>query len=143
MKNIKSYGTYSLDEADSYRYTGQERWKELFNSEYKDLYDKMISSAKYRRGGIPSPEDLLVILSAFELILETPEEILALYAMLKLENPKLQVSEESLGNPNSPAAKAMNLVEPYMMKLKSNPAYQSSYGGTDLDKLFPQIKLDF
>lgn len=146
MKNIKNYGTFSLDEAGSYRYSGEEKWKEKFNSEYQDLYDEMISSAKSRSGGIPSPEDLLVILSAFELILETPEEIFAVYSMLKSENPKFHFREEHLGDPKSPALKAAYLVEPHMMKIKSNPAYKmsgSSTGEIDLDKIFLQRKLDF
>ncbi len=150
MKNIKNYGTFSLDEAGSYRYSGEEQWKDKFNSEYRDLYDEMISSAKSRSGGIPSPEDLLVILSAFELILETPEEIFAVYAMLKSENPKFRFGEEHLGapigDPESPALKAAYLVKPHGMKMKSNPAYKmsgSSTGKLDLDKLFPQRKLDF
>lgn len=144
MKNIKNYGTFSLEEADSYRYSGEEQWKEKFPSEYQDLYDEMISSAKSRGGGIPSPEDLLVILSAFELILEIPEEIFAVYTMLKSENPKFRLSEEHLGNQgNSPAAKAALLIKPHLMKIRSNTEYQSSAGKPDLDKLFPQRKLDF
>ena len=146
MKNIKNYGTFSLDEAGSYRYSGEEKWKEKFNSEYQDLYDEMISSAKFRSGGIPSPEDLLVILSAFELILETPEEIHAVYSMLKSENPKFHFREEHLGDPKSPAVKAALLVKPHTMKITSNPAYKmsgSSTGEIDRDKLFPQRKLDF
>lgn len=146
MKNIKNYGTFSLEEADSYRYSREDLWKEKFPSEYQDLYDEMISSAKSRGGGIPSPEDLLVILSAFELILEIPEEISAVYAMLKSENPKFRFGEEHFGDPNSPAKKAALLVKPHLMKIRSNPAYKmsgSSTGDIDLDKLFPQRKLDF
>ena len=143
MKNIKNYGTFALDEAGSYRYSGSEQWKEKFNPEYQDLYDEMISSAKSRNGGIPSPEDLLVIFSAFELILETPEEISAVYTMLKSENPKFRISEELLnqGDPkSSPAVKAAHLAKPHLMKLKSK--YQSSTGSFDPDKIFPQRKLD-
>ena len=106
----------------------------------------MISSAKFRSGGTPSPEDLLVILSAFELILETPEEIHAVYNMLKSENPKFHLGEEHLGDPKSPAVKAAYLVKPHTMKITSNPAYKmsgSSTGEIDRDKLFPQRKLDF
>ena len=143
MKNIKNYGTFALDEAGSYRYSGQEQWKEKFNPEYQDLYDEMISSAKFRSGGIPSPEDLLVIFSAFELILEIPEEIAAVYEMLKSENPKFALGEEQLGDPKSPAVKAAHLYKPHAMKIKSNPAYKmsgSSTGEIDRDKLFPQRK---
>ena len=146
MRNIKNYGTFALDEAGSYKNSMEDKWKEGFNSEYQDLYDEMISSAKFRSGGIPSPEDLLVILSAFELILETPEEIFAVYSMLKSENPKFLFTEASLGDLKSPAVKAAYLVRPHLMKMKSNPAYQisgSSTGELDRDKLFPQRKLDF
>jgi hypothetical protein len=142
MKNIKNYGTFSLDEANSYYYSGNEKWKEKFNSEYQDLYDEMISSAEYRNGGTPSPEDLLVIFSAFELILETPEEISAVYELLKSENPKFALGEESMRDLNSPAVKAAYLYKPHMMKIRSNPAYKMSNGAIDHDKLFPQGKLD-
>jgi len=144
MKNIKNYDRFALNEED-YHYSGGEKWKEKFNSEYQDLYDEMISSAEYRNGGTPSPEDLLIIFSAFELILETPEEISAVYSMLKLENPKFALSEETMGDKNSPAVKAAYLFKPYLMKIKSNPAYKrsgSSTGVIDQDKLFPQGKLD-
>ena len=146
MKNIQQFDTFALDEAGSYRYSGEEQWKEKFNSEYQDLYDEMISSAEYRNGGTPSLEDLLVIFSAFELILETPEEISAVYTMLKSENPKFVLGEESMGDLNSPAVKAAYLFRPHAMKIKSNPAYKmsgSSTGEIDRDKLFPQRKLDF
>ena len=145
MKNIKNYDMFDLNEANSYYYSGDEKWKEKFNSEYQDLYDEMISSAKYRNGGTPSLEDLLVIFSAFELILETPEEISAVYNMLKSENPKFTLGEETMMDPNSPAVKAAYLFKPHMMKIKSNPAYKmsgSSTGAIDQDKLFPQGKLD-
>jgi hypothetical protein len=141
MKNIKNYDMFDLNEAD-YHYTGGEKWKEKFNSEYQDLYDEMISSAEYRNGGTPSPEDLLVIFSAFELILETPEEISAVYNMLKSENPKFALGEESMRDLNSPAVKAAYLFKPHMMKINSNPAYKMSNGAIDHDKLFPQGKLD-
>ena len=141
MKNIKNYDLFDLNEADYY-YSGGEKWKEKFNSEYQDLYDEMISSAEYRNGGTPSPEDLLVIFSAFELILETPEEISAVYELLKSENPKFALGEESMRDLNSPAVKAAYLYKPHMMKIRSNPAYKMSNGAIDHDKLFPQGKLD-
>jgi hypothetical protein len=141
MKNIKNYDMFDLNEADYY-YSGGEKWKEKFNSEYQDLYDEMISSAEYRNGGTPSPEDLLVIFSAFELILETPEEISAVYELLKSENPKFALGEESMRDLNSPAVKAAYLYKPHMMKIRSNPAYKMSNGAIDHDKLFPQGKLD-
>jgi hypothetical protein len=141
MKNIKNYDMFALNEED-YHYSGGEKWKEKFNSEYQDLYDEMISSAEYRNGGTPSPEDLLVIFSAFELILETPEEISAVYNMLKSENPKFVLGEESMRDLNSPAVKAAYLFKPHMMKINSNPAYKMSNGAIDHDKLFPQGKLD-
>jgi len=141
MKNIKNYDMFDLNEADYY-YSGGEKWKEKFNSEYQDLYDEMISSAEYRNGGTPSPEDLLVIFSAFELILETPEEISAVYELLKSENPKFALGEETMGDLNSPAVKAAYLYKPHMMKIRSNPAYKMSNGAIDHDKLFPQGKLD-
>ena len=141
MKNIKNYDMFDLNETDYY-YSGGEKWKEKFNSEYQDLYDEMISSAEYRNGGTPSPEDLLVILSAFELILETPEEISAVYELLKSENPKFALGEETMRDPNSPAVKAAYLYKPHMMKIRSNPAYKMSNGAIDHDKLFPQGKLD-
>jgi len=141
MKNIKNYDMFALNEED-YNYSGGEKWKEKFNSEYQDLYDEMISSAEYRNGGTPSPEDLLVIFSAFELILETPEEISAVYNMLKSENPKFALGEESMMDLNSPAVKAAYLFKPHVMKIKSNPAYKMSNGAIDHDKLFPQGKLD-
>ena len=141
MKNIKNYDMFALNEED-YNYSGGEKWKEKFNSEYQDLYDEMISSAEYRNGGTPSPEDLLVIFSAFELILETPEEISAVYNMLKSENPKFALGEESMRDLNSPAVKAAYLFKPHMMKIRSNPAYKMSNGAIDHDKLFPQGKLD-
>jgi hypothetical protein len=141
MKNIKNYDMFALNEAD-YHYSGGEKWKEKFNSEYQDLYDEMISSAEYRNGGTPSPEDLLVIFSAFELILETPEEISAVYELLKSENPKFALGEESMRDLNSPAVKAAYLYKPHMMKIRSNPAYKMPNGAIDHDKLFPQGKLD-
>jgi hypothetical protein len=141
MKNIKNYDMFDLNEADYY-YSGGEKWKEKFNSEYQDLYDEMISSAEYRNGGTPSPEDLLVIFSAFELILETPEEISAVYELLKSENPKFALGEESMRDLNSPAVKAAYLYKPHMMKIRSNPAYKMPNGAIDHDKLFPQGKLD-
>jgi hypothetical protein len=141
MKNIKNYDMFALNEAD-YHYSGGEKWKEKFNSEYQDLYDEMISSAEYRNGGTPSPEDLLVIFSAFELILETPEEISAVYELLKSENPKFALTEETMVDKNSPAVKAAYLYKPHMMKIRSNPAYKMSNGAIDHDKLFPQGKLD-
>jgi hypothetical protein len=141
MKNIKNYDMFDLNEEDYY-YSGGEKWKEKFNSEYQDLYDEMISSAEYRNGGTPSPEDLLVIFSAFELILETPEEISAVYELLKSENPKFALGEESMRDLNSPAVKAAYLYKPHMMKIRSNPAYKMSNGAIDHDKLFPQGKLD-
>jgi hypothetical protein len=141
MKNIKTYDMFALNEAD-YHYSGGEKWKEKFNSEYQDLYDEMISSAEYRNGGTPSPEDLLVIFSAFELILETPEEISAVYELLKSENPKFALGEESMRDLNSPAVKAAYLYKPHMMKIRSNPAYKMPNGAIDHDKLFPQGKLD-
>ena len=141
MKNIKNYDMFALNEEDYY-YSGGEKWKEKFNSEYQDLYDEMISSAEYRNGGTPSPEDLLVIFSAFELILETPEEISAVYELLKSENPKFALGEESMRDLNSPAVKAAYLYKPHMMKIRSNPAYKMSNGAIDHDKLFPQGKLD-
>jgi len=141
MKNIKNYDMFALNEED-YNYSGGEKWKEKFNSEYQDLYDEMISSAEYRNGGTPSPEDLLVIFSAFELILETPEEISAVYELLKSENPKFALGEESMRDLNSPAVKAAYLFKPHMMKIRSNPAYKMSNGAIDHDKLFPQGKLD-
>jgi len=140
MKNIKNYDMFDLNEADYY--TNASKWKEKFNSEYQDLYDEMISSAEYRNGGTPSPEDLLIIFSAFELILETPEEISAVYSMLKLENPKFALTEETMVDKNSPAVKAAYLYKPHMMKIRSNPAYKMSSGAIDHDKLFPQGKLD-
>ena len=102
----------------------------------------MISSAEYRNGGTPSPEDLLVIFSAFELILETPEEISAVYELLKSENPKFALGEETMVDKNSPAVKAAYLYKPHMMKIRSNPAYKMPNGAIDHDKLFPQGKLD-
>ena len=141
MKNIKNYDMFALNEEDYY-YSGGEKWKEKFNSEYQDLYDEMISSAEYRNGGTPSPEDLLVIFSAFELILETPEEISAVYELLKSENPKFALGEESMRDLNSPAVKAAYLYKPHMMNIRSNPAYKMSNGAIDHDKLFPQGKLD-
>ena len=141
MKNIKNYDMFDLNETDYY-YSGGEKWKEKFNSEYQDLYDEMISSAEYRNGGIPSPEDLLVIFSAFELILETPEEISAVYELLKSENPKFALGEETMRDLNSPAVKAAYLYKPHMMKIRSNPAYKMPNGAIDHDKLFPQGKLD-
>jgi hypothetical protein len=141
MKNIKNYDMFALNEED-YHYSGGEKWKEKFNSEYQDLYDEMISSAEYRNGGTPSPEDLLVIFSAFELILETPEEISAVYELLKSENPKFALGEESMRDLNSPAVKAAYLYKPHMMKIRSNPAYKMSNGAIDHGKLFPQGKLD-
>jgi hypothetical protein len=141
MKNIKNYDMFALNEEDYY-YSGGEKWKEKFNSEYQDLYDEMISSAEYRNGGTPSPEDLLVIFSAFELILETPEEISAVYELLKSENPKFALGEETMRDLNSPAVKAAYLYKPHMMKIRSNPAYKMSNGAIDHDKLFPQGKLD-
>ena len=140
MKNIKNYDMFDLNEADYY--TNASKWKEKFNSEYQDLYDEMISSAEYRNGGTPSPEDLLIIFSAFELILETPEEISAVYELLKSENPKFALGEESMRDLNSPAVKAAYLYKPHMMKIRSNPAYKMSNGAIDHDKLFPQGKLD-
>jgi hypothetical protein len=141
MKNIKNYDMFALNEED-YHDSGGEKWKEKFNSEYQDLYDEMISSAEYRNGGTPSPEDLLVIFSAFELILETPEEISAVYELLKSENPKFALGEESMRDLNSPAVKAAYLYKPHMMKIRSNPAYKMPNGAIDHDKLFPQGKLD-
>ena len=151
MKNIQQFDTFDLSEGyyDKAPNAGREYspeastslWKEKFNPDHQDLYDGMIDSAKTRSGGAPSPEDLLTILSAFELLSETPEEIMAVYKMLKAENPKFNVTEVTMADQKSPAMKALFMIKPYAAELMKNPAY----GGSkfDRDKLFNQGKLDF
>ena len=148
MKNIQQFDTFDLSEgyydkaSQNIQPGGGPKlskqalaslWKEKFNPKHQDLYNDLIQAARSKNGGEADPEDLLAILTTFDLLSETPEESLAVYKMLDLENPNFKIHSSNIG-PHSPQVKAAMLMRPHLDKLGAS---------FNIDDMFSQGKLDF
>ena len=147
MKNIQQFDAFDLSEGyydkasqniqpGASKISGQainSLWKEKFNPKQQELYDELIQAARSKNRGEADVEDLLAILTTFDLLSETPEESIAVYKMLVLENPDFKMHANNIG-PHSPQVKAAMLMKPHLSKLGAS---------FNIDNMFNQGKLDF